>query len=118
MTKVTCICRSAKKKVVTCSILFLFLFFIFYRFCCGVFWAFRNKGSSKTRKKNQKVHLGSSQKMQLFFPFFSFFLPSVVDVSPLKEQQTRRRRGGGAVFLGNPESFPTPTKARSHLAYL
>jgi hypothetical protein len=46
---------------------------IFYR----VFWAFRNKGSSKTRgKKLKKPHLGSSQKMWLFY--FLFFSPSVV----------------------------------------
>ena len=36
-----------------------------------------NKGSSKTRKKLffEKVHLGSSQKMRLFFPPFFFLLP-------------------------------------------
>jgi hypothetical protein len=45
MTKVTYICRSLKKKL----LLTYFLFFIdfFYR----VFWAFRNKGSVKTRLK-------------------------------------------------------------------
>jgi hypothetical protein len=53
MTKVTYICRSAKTKVVTYFTL--------------------KKGSSKTRKKkSEKIHLGSSQKMRLFFPPFFF----------------------------------------------
>jgi hypothetical protein len=47
----------------------------------GVFWAFRNKGSSKTRKKTfsrKKIDLGSSQKMRLFFLRVFSFSPSVV----------------------------------------
>jgi hypothetical protein len=78
MTKVTYICRSAKKKVVT---YFIFIFiFIFYRFFRGAFRAFRNKGSSKTRKqKIEKTHLGSSEKKAAFFSsFLHFFSPSVV----------------------------------------
>jgi hypothetical protein len=53
-----------------------FIFFIFDRFFGGVFWAFRNKGNSKTRKKkSEKIYLGSSQKMRVFFPSgFFFFL--------------------------------------------
>jgi hypothetical protein len=78
MTKVTYICRSAKNKVVTYFILFLFLFYFFIDLFKGVFLAFCNKGSSKTRKKNpEKVHLGSSPKMRFFFLRF-FFLPSVL----------------------------------------
>jgi hypothetical protein len=49
VTKVTYICRSPEKKVVTYFILFLFLFLFFDRFFLSRFWAFRNKGSSKTR---------------------------------------------------------------------
>jgi hypothetical protein len=58
----------SKQKVVT-HFVFLIEFFK------GVFWAFRNKGSSKTRKYFffEKVHLGSSQKMRYFFPPFFFF---------------------------------------------
>jgi hypothetical protein len=41
MTKVTYICRSAKKKVVTYFILFLFLFLFFIDFFVRRFWAFR-----------------------------------------------------------------------------
>jgi hypothetical protein len=44
------------------------------------FWAFRNKGSSKTRNKIifiiKKIHLGSSQKMWLFF-VPQLFLPQL-----------------------------------------
>jgi hypothetical protein len=80
LTKVTYICRSAKKKVGTYFILF---YFYFCRFFTGVFWAFRNKGSSKTREKLffEKVHLGSglpSQKMRFFFlRFVRFFFNRV-----------------------------------------
>jgi hypothetical protein len=70
LAKVMCICRSAKKKIITrtCSILFLFLFFI--GFVQGAFWSFRNKGSFFS-----KIHLGSSQKNAAFFSsvFFFFF---------------------------------------------
>jgi hypothetical protein len=78
MTKATYICRSAKKKVLTYLFLFLFLFLFFIEFFKGVFWAFRNKGSSKTRKKLyfEKVHLGSSHAA--FFSSVFFFSPSVV----------------------------------------
>jgi hypothetical protein len=75
MTKVTCICCSAKKQIVTYSVLFLFLFLLFHGFFERVFWAFRNNGSSKTRKtKIEKVHLGSSQKMWVVVFFVRFFL--------------------------------------------
>jgi hypothetical protein len=79
MTKATYICRGAKKKVVT-SLFYFYFYFIFYRFFKGVFWAFRNKGSSKTRKKNRKnpSRLRSSQKMRHFFIRFCLFFPSPV----------------------------------------
>jgi hypothetical protein len=50
------------------------LHFIFMLFFYLFFWAFRNKGSSKTRKNffSEKIHLGSSQKMRFFFPPFFF----------------------------------------------
>jgi hypothetical protein len=79
MTKVTYICRSAKKKVVTYFILFLFLFLFLSIFLKGVFGAFRNKGSSKTRKKKfRKSPSGLITKNAAFFFSVFFFLPSVV----------------------------------------
>jgi hypothetical protein len=72
MTKVTYICRGAKQKVVTCSILFLFLFF--YELFCAFFLAFRKKGSSKTRKKIKKSIWAHHKKCGFFFrPFFFLF---------------------------------------------
>jgi hypothetical protein len=78
MTKATYICRSVKKKVVTYRILyFIFIFiFIFYRFFLRAFFGrFVTRGVQKHEKKLffEKVHLGSSQKMRLFFPPFFFF---------------------------------------------
>jgi hypothetical protein len=70
MTKVTYICRSAKKKAaaVTYLLYFIFIFifiFIFYRFF------FVTRGVKTTKKKSEKIHLGS-------FSSVFFFLPSVV----------------------------------------
>jgi hypothetical protein len=60
------------------------LYFMFYLFVSR-FWAFRNKGSSKTRKelvqKFKKVHLPSgliTNNVAFFTPFF--FTPSVVSL--------------------------------------
>jgi hypothetical protein len=80
MTKATYICRSAKKKVVTYFILFLFLFLFFIDFFKGVFWAFRNKVSSKTRKKLffRKSPSRLITKNAAFFSSVFFFPPSVV----------------------------------------
>ena len=79
MTKVTYICRSAKKKVATYFILFLFLFLFLSIFLKGVFGAFRNKGSSKTRKKLfSKKSISAHHKKCGFFPLRFFFPPSVV----------------------------------------
>jgi hypothetical protein len=47
MMKVTYICRSPQKKAAT---YFIFLFYFFIHFLSR-FWAFRNKGSSQTRKR-------------------------------------------------------------------
>jgi hypothetical protein len=70
MTKVTYICRSAKKKVVTC---FIFIF-IFYRFFLKAFLGRFVTGEFKNTIFffPEKIHLGSSQKMRLFFPPFFF----------------------------------------------
>jgi hypothetical protein len=75
MTKATYICRSAKTKAVTYFILFFFLFVI--DFLRAFFGRFVTRGVQKHEKKHffEKVHLGSSQKMRLFFPPFFFFLP-------------------------------------------
>jgi hypothetical protein len=77
MTKVTYICRSAKKKVVTYFILFLFLFLsiFFIDFFNARFGRFVTRGVQKHEKNFfRKKHLGSSQKMWVFFrPFFFFF---------------------------------------------
>jgi hypothetical protein len=76
ITKVTYICRSAKKKVVT--YLFYFLFLFFYRFFFKAFFGrFVTRGVQKHEKNffSEKVHLGSSQKRRLFFPPFFFFYP-------------------------------------------
>jgi hypothetical protein len=75
MTKVTYICRSAKKKVVTYFILFLFYFYFLSIFFKGVFWAFRNKGSSKTRKNfsPKKSIWAHHKKCGFFFLRFFFF---------------------------------------------
>jgi hypothetical protein len=78
MTKVTYICRSAKTKSVTYFTLFLFLFLCFIDFFKGVFWAFRNKGSSKTRKNFfNKDRVRFSTQLQL--------------KNPLGEQELRHR---------------------------
>jgi hypothetical protein len=77
MTKVTYICCSAKKKVVTYSVLFLFLFLLFIDLFQRVFWAFCNNGSSKTRKqKIPKQSIWAHHKK--CGGVFSFFSPSVV----------------------------------------
>jgi hypothetical protein len=57
---------------------FIFIFiFIFYRFFFkGVFWAFRNKGSSKTRKKKHEKSISAHHKKCCFF-FLRFFFPSL-----------------------------------------
>jgi hypothetical protein len=62
----------------TYFVLFLFLFLFFIDFFKDVFWAFRNKGSSKTRKKHfRKIPSGLITKNTVFFSPF-FFSPSVV----------------------------------------
>jgi hypothetical protein len=73
MTKATYMCRSAKKKVVTYFILFLFLFL--FLFFIDFFGRFVTRGVQKDEKNFffEKVHLGSSQKMRLFFLRFFFF---------------------------------------------
>jgi hypothetical protein len=74
---VTYICCSAKKKVVTYSILFLFSFLFFIVFFNAFFWVFRNKGSPKTRKKtffSRKSIWAHHKKCGFFFVRF-FFLP-------------------------------------------
>jgi hypothetical protein len=76
-TEVTYIRCSAKQKAATYFILFLFLFFLSI-FCDALFGRFVKRGVKKTRETNfEKIHLGSSQKMWLFFVrfFFFFFLP-------------------------------------------
>jgi hypothetical protein len=51
MRKTTCICRSAKKKVATHFILFLFLFLFFNRFLCKAFFGrFVTRGVQKHEK--------------------------------------------------------------------
>jgi hypothetical protein len=68
MTKVTYMCRSAKKKS-SCVLFFLIDFFKAF------FGRFVTRGVQNTKKPNfEKIHLGSSQKMRLFFPPF-FFSP-------------------------------------------
>jgi hypothetical protein len=77
-TKVTYIRCSAKKK----QSLTLFYFYFYFYFSSilfnAFFWAFHNKGSSKTRKNffSKKIHLGSSQKNVAFLPrlFGSIFV--------------------------------------------
>jgi hypothetical protein len=59
MTKVTYICRSPKKQVV---ILFIFIFILLYFY--RVFGRFVARGLLPKKKQ----HLGSSQKVRLFFP--------------------------------------------------
>jgi hypothetical protein len=75
MIKVTYIFCSPKKEEVTYFILFLFLSSFFIAF----FWVFRNKSSSKTRKKlfSKKSIWAHHKKMWLFSPPF-LFSPSVV----------------------------------------
>jgi hypothetical protein len=80
MTKVMYICRSAKKKVVTC---FSFYFYLKAIFCKGVFWAFRNKGSSKTRLNKSRENLLSTQKSRkylLTYVTFFFFFTAPLDI--------------------------------------
>jgi hypothetical protein len=76
ITKVTYILhlpQRQKKSSYLLHFIFIFIFMFLSIFFGGVFGAFRNKGNSKTqKKKSEKIHLGSSQKMRFFFPpFFS-----------------------------------------------
>jgi hypothetical protein len=72
MTKATYICRGDKKKVVTYSVLFLFLFFMdFFKVFFG---RFVTRGVQKHGKKSIWAH---HKKCGFFFPQF-FFPPSVV----------------------------------------
>jgi hypothetical protein len=82
--KVTYICCSAKKKGVTCSILFLFLFFIDF-FLPRFFGRFVTRGVQKHRgnKNSKKLFFeknpsGLITKNVAFFPSGFFFSPSVV----------------------------------------
>jgi hypothetical protein len=79
MTKVTYIYRGAKKKVVTSYLLyfiFIFIFIFIDFFFKGVFGAFRNKGSSKTRKIFfPKKSIWAHHKKCGFFPLRFFFTP-------------------------------------------
>jgi hypothetical protein len=87
MTKVTYICRSAKKK--SSYLFFLVIFFgSFIDFVKGVFWAFRNKGvrefknTKKTffrfRKNEKVVFFGLITKNAFFFQsVFFFFIPGL-----------------------------------------
>jgi hypothetical protein len=77
-TKVTCVCCSAKQKVATCSIFTLSFLSIFRNACFG---RFVTMGVQKHGITNsERIHLGSSQKMWLFFPsvFFLFSLGCLV----------------------------------------
>jgi hypothetical protein len=106
MTKATYICRSAKKKVVTYFLLLLYCFLsIFFK---GVFWAFRNKGSSKTRKKKkiEKVHAHHKKCGFFFFSlgcFVRFFLTGdwLIPGFSRPTAEKERRAGGGSGFLGS-----------------
>jgi hypothetical protein len=71
MTKVTYICRSPEKKVVTYFILFLFLFFI--DFFNRVFGRFVTRGVQKHDKKNRKNPSGLITKNAAFFYSVFFF---------------------------------------------
>jgi hypothetical protein len=73
-----------KKKVVTCSVLFLCLFLFFIDFLNALFGRFVTRGVQKHEKTTffGKIHLGSSQKMWRFFRpflFVLFFLPRLFD---------------------------------------
>jgi hypothetical protein len=77
MTKVTYICRSAKKKVVTYFILFLFLFlFLFLSICFkALFGRFVTRGVQKHGKKNFRTSpSGLITKNAAFFSSSFFFL--------------------------------------------
>jgi hypothetical protein len=120
MTKATYICRSAKKKVVTYFILFLFLFLFLIDFK-GVFWAFRNKGSSKTRKTFLKKSISAHPKKCGFFFlrffFFSlgcfvrFFFNRVFGRFVTRGVQKRHKKKSAENLL----SFQIPKKALTHL---
>jgi hypothetical protein len=117
--KVTYICRSPPKKN---SHLFYFIFIvdIFVAF----FGAFRDKGSSKTRKTTpfKKFHLGSSQNLQKmwggFLPFFWLllsvvlldFLYRVLGRFVTREVQKRNKK----IAVNFPQPPPN-TKALTHL---
>jgi hypothetical protein len=68
MTEVTYICRSPQNKAVTCFFFFSFPPLDFL----SRFWAFRNKESSKTRKKAKSS--GLITKNVAFFLFSSVVL--------------------------------------------
>jgi hypothetical protein len=108
MTKVTYICRSpGKKHSLTHFILILFLSI----FCKLHFWAFRNKGSSKTR---QKKHLGASQKMWGFFiAFFGRFVTrpfqknrKIISAAAKKSTHTHYSLAYAISFLPPPSPKP------------
>jgi hypothetical protein len=67
-----------------------FLWFFFCRFVLLRFWAFRNKGSSKARKKTS----GLITKNVRFFPPFFFSLPRLFCSISLSRFWAFRNKGG------------------------
>jgi hypothetical protein len=65
-----------KKKSSHLLYFYFYFYFYFFDFFKGVFWAFRNKGSSKTREqKPRKSPSRLITKNVAFFPPFFFLLP-------------------------------------------